>query len=154
MEHKNRAYSGNLGKFRSDFGKPLLVMNLIKKYFTLEKELPLYLRDITSCAEIETELSNAGAGTERLTKARAASDNARIAYERKKQEFAVMKQNISLLIDKVDDITFRTLLKCRILERKTSSAAASTIHYSTSATTKMYMSAITELDIIYRNESK
>lgn len=154
MEHKNRAYSGNLGRFRSDFAKPLLVMTLIKKYFTLEKELPLYQRDIASCVEIETELGNAGANADRLTKAREASDNARAAYEMKKQGFIMMKQDISDLIDKVDDITLRTLLKARILERKTSSAAASTIHYSTSATTKMYMSAITELDIIYRNESK
>lgn len=154
MEHKNRAYSGNLGKFRSDFAKPLLVMTLIKKYFTLEKELPLYQRDIASCNEIEKELSNAGANADRLTKAREASDNARAAYEMKKQGFIMMKQDISDLIDKVDDITLRTLLKARILERKTSSAAASTIHYSTSATTKMYMSAITELDIIYRNESR
>lgn len=154
MEHKNRAYSGNLGKFRSGFTKPLFVMNLIKKYFTLEKELPLYQRNIASCVEIETELENAGANADRLTKAREASDNARAAYAKKKQGFIMMKQDISDLIDKVNDITLRTLLKARILERKTSSAAASTIHYSTSATTKMYMTAITELDIIYRNEHK
>ena len=154
MRQNTRPYSGNLGKFRSDFAKPLLVMNLIKRYFTLEKELPLYKRDIVSCGEIEAELANAGANADRLTKARYASDNARVAYEMKKQELTLMKQDISDLIDKVDDITLRTLLKVRILERKTSSAAATTIHYSTSATTKMYMVAITELDTIYKESAK
>lgn len=154
MNHVHRAYSGNLGNFRSDFAKHLLVIGLIKSYFTLERELYLYQRDIVSCTEIETELANNGADAERLAKAKAVSNDAREAYERKKREFVMMKQDISDLIDKVNDITSRTLLKVRILERKKSAEAAKIIHYSTATTTRLYMVALTELDRLYQNQNE
>lgn len=150
MEQNRKLYSGNLGKFRNNTAKRLLVMDVIKKYFTLEKELPLYQRDIASCNEIEKELAAAHANAERLAKAKAASDNAEEVYFRKKREFIEMKQDVSELIDNVSDIKFRTLLKARILERKTNNIVASLIHYSGSATSKMYMPAIQELEKTYR----
>ena len=144
---RESAYSGNLGHYKN--GQKFEVMEYIKDLYWLEKVLRFQELAMNSEKDSYEQIKCSHVSAERKELARVAYESAVESYNQKRIEIIQMKQDIAELIKQVKDIRYQTVLRLRIVDRKSNSSVAVALHYSTSAICSMYRNALEQLEEEY-----
>lgn len=152
----NNAQKVRIGHFltKSD-GSHYEVLEWIKHLLWLEKVLHMYALNVDSLAEqLERARSNRHMSLKTIEKIEKEWCEAKEIQSKKEAELLELQAELGQMIEKVDGIKEKTVLRLKFVDKNTTEQICRKIYYQQNEMYKYYRRGLKQLEIIYTEKTK